>query len=78
MCLIIHPIARTSLPVISIVPYTSRNSCQVSVSGFRMTGGDECHTGFQYQGADFYDSEMQKLVPRNEKCLNSGGEYVEK
>ena len=36
--LIIHPIARTSRPVISIFCYASRNSCPVRV--FR----DECHT----------------------------------
>ena len=33
--IIIHPIARTSCPVISICSYSSRNSCPVSV--FRMT-----------------------------------------
>jgi hypothetical protein len=32
---------------------------------------------FQYQAADFYDKDIQKLVPRYDKCLNSGGEYVE-
>ncbi|KDR24502.1 hypothetical protein L798_10791, partial [Zootermopsis nevadensis] len=30
------------------------------------------------QAADFYDTGIQKLVPRYDKCLNSGGEYVEK
>ena len=35
--IIIHPIARTSHPVISIFSYTSRNSCPVSLSVFRMT-----------------------------------------
>ena len=41
-CLIvIHPIARTSRPVISIFPYTSRNSYPVSFSVFRMT--NECY-----------------------------------
>jgi histone-lysine N-methyltransferase SETMAR len=33
---------------------------------------------FQSQAADFYDTGIQKLVPRYDKCLNSGGEYVEK
>jgi hypothetical protein len=32
----------------------------------------------QSQAADFYDTGIQKLVPRYDKCLNSGGEYVEK
>ena len=36
-CLIIHHIAWTSHPVISIFSYTSRNSCPVSFSIFRMT-----------------------------------------
>ena len=33
---------------------------------------------FQSQAADFYDTGIQKVVPRYEKYLNSGGEYVEK
>jgi hypothetical protein len=28
---------------------------------------------FQTQAADFYDTGIQKLVPRYDKCLNSGG-----
>ena len=35
--IIIHTIARTSRPVISIFSYTSRNSCTVSIRVFRMT-----------------------------------------
>ena len=39
------PIARTSLPVISIFSYTSRNSCPVSIRVPEwQRGGDECHT----------------------------------
>ena len=33
---------------------------------------------FQSHAADFYYTGMQKLVPRYDKCLNSGGEYVKK
>ena len=33
---------------------------------------------FQSRAADFYDTGIQKLVSRYEKCLNSRGEYVEK
>ena len=32
----------------------------------------------QSQAADFYDTGIQKLVPRYGKCLNSGSQYVEK
>jgi len=32
----------------------------------------------QLQGSSFYDEEIQKLVPRYDKCLNNGGNYVEK
>ena len=39
-CFIIHPIARTSCPVISIFSYTSRNSCPVRV--FRMRERQKC------------------------------------
>jgi hypothetical protein len=28
--------------------------------------------------ASFYDAGIQKLVPRYDKCLISGGNYVEK
>ena len=28
--------------------------------------------------ADFYDSGIQKLVPRLNKCLDNAGDYVEK
>jgi histone-lysine N-methyltransferase SETMAR len=30
------------------------------------------------QVADFYDTGIQKLIPQCDKCLNSGGDYVEK
>jgi histone-lysine N-methyltransferase SETMAR len=32
----------------------------------------------EFQAADFYDTGIQKLVPRYDKCRNSDGEYVEK
>jgi hypothetical protein len=28
--------------------------------------------------ADFFDTGIQKLIPRYDKCLNVGGDYVEK
>jgi len=33
---------------------------------------------FKGQAADFYDSGIQKLVPRLNKCLDNAGDYVEK
>jgi len=30
------------------------------------------------QAAALYEKSIQKLVPRYDKCLNNGGEYVEK
>ena len=30
------------------------------------------------QADAFYEEGLQKLVPHYDKCLNSGGEYVEK
>jgi hypothetical protein len=35
-------------------------------------------TKFKGQAADFYDSGIQKLVPRLNKCLDNAGDYVEK
>jgi hypothetical protein len=30
------------------------------------------------QAADFFEIGIQKLIPRNDKCLNAGGDYAEK
>jgi hypothetical protein len=39
---------------------------------------EEVMTLFKRQAADFYDSGIQKLVPRFNKCLENAGDYVEK
>jgi hypothetical protein len=39
---------------------------------------EEVMTSFKGQVADFYDSGIQKLVPRLNKCLDNAGDYVEK
>ena len=39
---------------------------------------EEVMTWFKGQAADFYDSGIQKLVPRLNKCLGNVGDYVEK
>jgi hypothetical protein len=36
------------------------------------------NTWFASQAALFYNNGIQKLVPRYNKCLNNGGNYVEK
>jgi hypothetical protein len=33
---------------------------------------------FKGQAADFYDSGIEKLVPRLSKCFDNAGDYVEK
>jgi hypothetical protein len=33
---------------------------------------------FEVQAAEFYDSGIQNLVPRLNKCLHNAGDYVEK
>jgi hypothetical protein len=35
-------------------------------------------TWFASQAASFYDTGIQKPVPRYDKCLNNGGNYVQK
>jgi hypothetical protein len=35
-------------------------------------------TCFALRAASFYDEGIQKLVQRYAKCLNNGGNYVEK
>ena len=39
---------------------------------------EEVMMWFKGQAADFYDSWIQKLVPRLNKCLENAGDYVEK
>ena len=39
---------------------------------------EEVMTWFKGQAADFYDSGIQKLVPRLNKCLDNAGDYIEK
>jgi len=39
---------------------------------------EEVMTYFKGQAADFFDSGIQKLVPRLNKCLDNAGDYVEK
>ena len=39
---------------------------------------EEVMTWFKQQAANFYDSGIQKLVPRLNKCLDNPGDYVEK
>jgi len=38
----------------------------------------EVMTWFKEQAADFYDSEVQKLLPRLNKCLDNADDCVEK
>jgi hypothetical protein len=39
---------------------------------------EEVMMWFKGQAADFYDSGIQKLVPKINKCLDNAGDYVEK
>ena len=39
---------------------------------------EEVTTPSKGLAADFYDSGIQKLVPRLNKCLDNAGDYVEK
>jgi hypothetical protein len=52
------------------------------LAGKKFDDDDEVHeeimTWFKEQAADFYDSGIQKLIPRLNKCLDNVGEYFEK
>jgi hypothetical protein len=51
------------------------------LAGKKLDDDDEVQdvmTWFKGQAADFYDSEIQKLVPRINKCLENAGDCVEK
>ena len=75
----IHRMTRSSGPEIPIFSYTSRNSCPVSISVFRMTEKRRWMSKLvPIPGGRFLRHRIQKMVPRCDKCLNSRGEYVEK
>jgi hypothetical protein len=42
------------------------------------SGARSSHEVVQGQAAYFYDSGIQKLVPRLNKCFDNAGDYVEK
>jgi len=39
---------------------------------------EEVMTWFKGQAVDFYDSGIQEMVPRLNKCLDNTGDHVEK
>ncbi|GBN35982.1 hypothetical protein AVEN_9170-1 [Araneus ventricosus] len=39
---------------------------------------NEVEMWFRQQAVDFYDCWIQKLVPKLNKCLDNGGNFVEK
>jgi len=48
------------------------------LAGEKFDDDNEFMTWFKGQAADFYDSGIQKLVPRLNKCLGNAGDNVEK
>jgi histone-lysine N-methyltransferase SETMAR len=52
------------------------------LAGQRLISDDDTKTAvrlwFRSQPAEFYNSGIYKLVLRWDKCLNRGGDYVEK
>ena len=74
----IHPIARTSRPVISIFSYTSRNSCPVRVSVFENDREAEVSvTVVPIQGGRLLRHRDTKFGPIYD-ISQFRGEYVEK
>jgi len=76
----IGPSAIQSGPRAQRFPLVS--SPKKSLAGKRFDDDDELKeevmTWLKGQAADFYDSGLQKLVPRLNKCLDNAGDYVEK
>ena len=77
-CLILHSLARNLCPVISIISYSLRNFCPVSVFKMIREVEKSVTQWFQLQAEDFYDTGIEKLPPQYDKGLISRGEYVEK
>jgi len=48
------------------------------VAGKKFDDDDKVQEEVKGQAADFYDSGIQKLVPKLNKCLDNAGDYVEK
>jgi histone-lysine N-methyltransferase SETMAR len=52
------------------------------LAGHKVSSDDDVKTAImrwlKLQGTEFYEAGIDKLVPRMDKCLNLGGDYVEK
>ena len=68
---------QTSRPVTYLFLHLKRH-----IGGQRYDDDDDVKTAVQQwlssQAADFYEDGIQKLITRYDKCLNIGGNYVEK
>jgi hypothetical protein len=51
---------------------------RTDVHGEQRSGRPSLISEEAVQAADFYDSGIQKLVPRLNKCWDNAGDYVEK
>jgi hypothetical protein len=49
-----------------------------TLKGCRFTTNEDVEVAVQTQDTDFYQQEFFKLVKRWDKCINVGGDYVEK
>ena len=61
-----------------ITPEVSKTTIREAVTDDDDEVQEEVTTWFKGQAADFYDSGVQKLVPRHNKCLYNAGDCVEK
>jgi histone-lysine N-methyltransferase SETMAR len=52
------------------------------LAGHKFSNDDDVKTAvtgwLKLQGTEFYEAGIDKLVPRMDKCLSLGGDYVEK
>ena len=69
--IIIHSIARTSIPMISISSYTSRNSCSISFGVFIMIEAEISVIVVPIPGGRLLQHRIQKLVLWYYKFLSS-------
>jgi transposase len=57
-------------------------TCEEFLAAERFISDDEANTAVQHSvkklAEDFFDEGTEKLAPRYDRCLNLGGDYVEK
>jgi hypothetical protein len=76
---------RVNFHTFQVLFYTRLSQIDYAITSFAQYGFNSngelkegVKTWLSSMAADFFDTRIQKLIPRYDKCLNSGGDYFER